>query len=594
MRRTRRTRRLEPARARARWAALAAVWGLASASASCGGGATWSPPPGQPGQPAPLAAPKKPSPKAARALLDALTDEILEDNPALGREVGLRERFDGRIAPLDHASFERRIARLATMEAELEALGARPLDADEALDRGILRAHVRLALFQLRELRAFEKNPMLYGEPFGVNDYLDRSYAPLDERARRLVRHEKAALASLGEVKKNLRSPLSRPVVETSIKIFDGYASYLRGDVVAQTKAVTDEALRREVEVTSLALAREAEALAKHLREVELPKADESHVLGAAKYRAFLEAQEGWVGSLDDFRAQGVADLERNKLAMKAALAVKGAKPTRPKVSEYLGVASGIMRDARAFVVERKLVDIPSDEACVTRETPPYMRWNSAFLSGPGPFDAPGLAAYYYITLPSPSWPKREQEEYVMPRGTLVSTTVHEVWPGHFLQGLWAKRAPTRTQAVFSAYSFVEGWAHYVEEMMLEEGFGASDPQAKVGQLSDALLRNCRWVASVGVHADGKSLEWAAERFARDCFQDKQTAREQATRATFDPGYFAYTFGKRALLDLRAEVKRRKGAAFDLRAFHAAVLSHGAPPLPLLRERVLRDLTGAP
>jgi hypothetical protein len=447
---------------------------------------------------------------------------------------------------------------------------------------------------RLRELRAFEKNPMLYGEPFGVNDYLDRDYAPLDERARRLLRHERAALAALGEVRKNLRSPLSRPVVETSIKIYDGYASYLRGDVVAQTKAVSDPALRADVEEASLALAREAEALARHLREVELPKADQSHVLGAAKYRAFLEAQEGYVGSLDDFRAEGLADLERNKAAMKVALAKKGSRPTRPKVGEYLGVASGIMRDARDFVVSRKLVDIPSDDACVTRETPPYMRWNSAFLSGPGPFDAPGLAAFYYITLPSPSWPKREQDEYVMPRGTLVSTTVHEVWPGHFLQGLWARRAPTRVQAVFSAYSFVEGWAHYVEQMMLEEGFGAGDPQAAVGQLSDALLRNCRWVASVGVHADGRSLEWAAERFERDCFQDKQTAREQATRATFDPGYFAYTFGKRALLDLRAVVKQRKGAAFDLRAFHGAVLSHGAPPLPLLRERVLRDLTGAP
>jgi uncharacterized protein (DUF885 family) len=224
------------------------------------------------------------------------------------------------------------------------------------------------------------------------------------------------------------------------------------------------------------------------------------------------------------------------------------------------------------------------------KETPPFMRWNSAFLNPPGPFEKAATTAFYYITMPDPTWPKKEQEEYIMLKGILLSTTVHEVYPGHFLQGQWERRSPTTVQAMFGSYSFIEGWAHYAEQMMIEEGFGADDPQNKLGQLSDALLRNCRYVASLGIHTEGMTLDQAAKRFQTDCFQDKATAREQAVRGTFDPGYFAYTLGKIQILELRDEAKKKLGDKFSLKKFHDAVLAHGSPAIPLIRERVLAQL----
>jgi uncharacterized protein (DUF885 family) len=220
------------------------------------------------------------------------------------------------------------------------------------------------------------------------------------------------------------------------------------------------------------------------------------------------------------------------------------------------------------------------------------MRWNAAFLDSPGPYEPKATTAFYYITLPDPKWSKKERDDYIPPHGILRATTVHEVYPGHFLQAQWIRKAPTRVQKVLGSYSFVEGWAHYVEQMMIEEGFGA-DPQSRIGQLSDALLRNCRMVVSLGVHAENMTLAQAEKRFMRDCKQDRATARQQAARATFDPGYFAYTLGKIQILQLRDEARKKLGAKFSLQRFHDALLSHGSPPVPLIRDRVLKDLEAA-
>jgi uncharacterized protein (DUF885 family) len=268
---------------------------------------------------------------------------------------------------------------------------------------------------------------------------------------------------------------------------------------------------------------------------------------------------------------------------------VPKVKVTRPAASELLAGATKLVEKSRAFVVDENLVTVPTDERATLKETPPYMRWNAAFLNMPGPFDS-AKEAFYYITLPDPSWPHKEQLEYIFPWGTLMATTVHEVYPGHFLQGLWLRKAPTKVQKMVESYSFVEGWAHYSEQLMVEQGFGADDPQNHLGQLSDALLRNCRFVVAIGVHAEGMSLDEAAKHFRDDCFQDKATAREQAVRATFDPGYFAYTVGKLQILQLREDVKAKLGERFDLKAFHDALLSHGSPPVALVADRVKRQL----
>lgn len=574
-----------------------AALALLAALAACG--APWTPPPPPPGAPSPpppavidAPAPASASAPAAEpfpALRDRIVAEWLRDEPSFARSQGLHDA-DGKVADFSAEGIRARVARLERDRAALAAVDPAPLTPDERLDRAVLLNRIDVALFNRKDVEDWRRLPQHYSELFSVNDYLDRAYAPLPERAKRLLEHEKAALAQIPRVRENLASPLSRPVVETAIKIYRGYAEYLRGDVVKLLQGAGDAAFQADFKGTNEALAAAAAGIADHLEKVELPKADGSHVLGEERYRKLLLAQEGVSMPLADFKKMGVDNLAANKAAYQELS--KKAKQTRPKADKLLAEATRMMDASRKFVLEKKLVTIPAEDRATVKETPPYMRWNSAFLRDPGPFDPPGLEAYYYITMPDPSWPKKEQEEYVSPRGSLLMTTVHEVYPGHFLHGLWQRRAPTRAQKMFMGYSFVEGWAHYTEQLMADEGFGKEDPQNRLGQLHEALLRNCRYVASIGIHTEGMTLEEAERRFVEDCFQDRATARQQAARATFDPGYFAYTFGKLSILKLRDEAKAKLGAAFTLQRFHDALLSHGGPPVALIRDRVLSDLAG--
>jgi len=524
---------------------------------------------------------------ALPSTIEGLGRAYIALQPASGRVAGLHEH-DGHVADVTKAGVEARIMTLRNMKADLAAMKPAASD-DEILDRKILAQMVEQDLFELVEVRTWRTRPTFYTELFSVDDYIVRDYAPLPVRAKAMLEHLRASRAKVGAIRANLTSPLSQPVVKTAIDIYKGFGEYLRGDVQTFLDKVPDEAVKKEAKALAMAQADEADAIAKHLETVELPKADQSHVLGRARYEALLRAQEALTTPIEELEAMAQEDLQRNKLAYEA-LEKSGVKKTRPAVKDLLDAARKITEASRAFIVDHAIVTVPSKPNVNVAETPPFQRWNSAFLNGAGAFDRPDLVAYYYITLPDPKWPAKEQEDYVMSRGEIVSTSVHEVFPGHYLQGLWQQRAPTFMQKIAWSYSFGEGWAHYVEQMMVEEGFEKDSPETRLGQLSDALLRNCRFVASIGIHVRGWSVDEAKKRFIDDCKQDEAGARQQAVRGTFDPGYFAYTLGKLQILALRDEAKKKLGDKFKLGAFHDALLAHGAPPVPLIRERVLAEL----
>ncbi|MFO0550378.1 MAG: DUF885 domain-containing protein [Polyangiaceae bacterium] len=526
----------------------------------------------------------------AKSVVERLLDRYLAERPDICRANGFHERCDGKIADYSAAGIAAFRKFLEDGHAELSRIDRRQLDDDTALDVALLDLTFRGELFGLDELALPQRRPQYYADLFSLDAYLTRDYAPLDERVRALLRHANAALLAVPHVLENLRGPMPRAFVQTDLSIYEGYAEYLRGDVQTLVAGVTDADLRANASRAALRLADEADKIARHLKEVELPRADESHVLGVALYKKLLSTQEAIDdANLEELSRMADEDLERNKSAYEALVA-KGVTPKRPEASALLATAQGLVDDAKRFIEEKHLMRVPAGGKLIVQETPPFMRWNSAFMNGPGPFDDPKLPAYYYITLPDPKWSAEEQRDYIMPFGTLVATTVHEVFPGHFLQGLWIREAPTRAQAILGAYSFVEGWAHYSEQLMVDEGFKADDPATRLGQLADALLRNCRFVVSIALHTKGMTLEEAATRFERDCKQDKATAKQQAFRGAFDPGYFAYTLGKLQILKLREEARAALGKDFSLERFHAELLKHGSPPVPLIRERVLRDL----
>jgi uncharacterized protein (DUF885 family) len=301
---------------------------------------------------------------------------------------------------------------------------------------------------------------------------------------------------------------------------------------------------------------------------------------------------------LEELAEAGRRELERNLAALREALAafapglpvaeclarVAARKPAGGPVEAARRQLAGLRR----FVEERELVSIPGDEEARIEEAPPYQRWNSAYIDIPGPYDR-HLPSVYYISPPDPSWSPAEQEQYIPNEADLLFVTIHEVWPGHFLQFLHSNRAESELARLFVTYGFAEGWAHYSEEMMWEAGFGDEDPYLHIGQLQNALLRNVRYVVALGLHTGTMTLAEAERMFREEGLQDPASARQQAARGTFDPGYLNYTLGKLMVRKLRDDWTAPHGRLSAWREFHDRFLSYGGPPVPLVRRAMMGE-----
>jgi len=408
------------------------------------------------------AAPRAPSQEAATAfavLCDRVIEQWLADAPSSARALGLHE-FDGKVAHYSRSAIKARIGRLKKAEAELSAIDQATLSLDDTLDLVLLTKQIEADLFDLVDLAFWRRRPQFYEELFAVDGYIDRDYAPIEQRAQSLLAHEKAALAEAPHIYKNLTSPMSKPILETAVTTYAGYATYLRDEVPKRLAGVGTAAFQRELGRTNAALAAEADRLTEHLKNVEVPRGDDSHVLGKERYQKLLFVQEGLTLPLSEFKRRGEQDLARNQRAYEAVQ--RTARFTRQRPEALLDEATRIMEAARSFVLREGIVTVPQpSEQVVVEESPPFMRWNQAYIDLPGPFESPsGKRSFYYIAPPDPSWSEREREEYIPRLGVLVATTVHETYPGHFLQHQWIDRAPTRAQKIFGSYSFIEGWAH--------------------------------------------------------------------------------------------------------------------------------------
>jgi uncharacterized protein (DUF885 family) len=264
----------------------------------------------------------------------------------------------------------------------------------------------------------------------------------------------------------------------------------------------------------------------------------------------------------------------------------------RPSPSEALDLATRQAAEARLFLETHPIVSIPSEEVAEVRLTPAFMRFNPAFLSSPGPFETGSLPSFYYVTPPDPSWPAEQQKAYMMPRNVLLFTTVHEVWPGHFLQHLYTKKQPSRVLKSFCSYANTEGWGLYVEQVMWEAGLRGRDPRAHIGQLLSALMRDARFLAALGLHTRGMTVDEATKLFQEKAFMPVAAARQQAVRGTIDPYYSSYTLGKLMIEKLRDDWKAKleadgKAKDWSLQAFHETYLGQGCQAVPLIREAMV-------
>lgn len=535
---------------------------------------------------------------------DRFVERFLEDyfqaNPVFAAGAG-RHDFDGLLPDWSRAGIEREIARLHAEQERIAAIDPSPLPPEKRIERQHLLAQVDADLFILEEAAWPFSNPLYYSGALDPNLYLTRDYAPLAERLRAYTRFAREVPRAVAQMRENLRTPMPRTYAEMGEMSFSGLAGYCEADVPGVFAAALDadavlQADFQEANAAAVAAFREMG----DWFQGQIATGNEDFRLGAERFSRMLERTERVRVPLADLEEAGRRELERNLADLAEACAayapglsvaeclqrVQAEKPAGGPVEAARRQLAGL----RQFLEERELVTIPGTEEAQVAEAPPYQRWNAAYIDIPGPYDR-HLPSIYYIAPPDPAWTPEEQAAYIPGEADLLFITIHEIWPGHFLQFLHSNRAASPVGRLFVTYAFAEGWAHYAEELMWEAGFGG-DPRTRIGQLQNALLRNVRYLVALGLHAGDMTLE-EAERMFRDlAFQDPANARQQAARGTFDPAFLNYTLGKLMVRRLRDDWTASRGGQAAWREFHDRFLSYGGPPVPLVREALLGPDSG--
>ena len=532
------------------------------------------------------------------AYLSDFLESYFPVNPGFAIYQG-RHEFDGQLADWSPSGLQLAIDQRKQAIEAAEALDDAALSDNDKYERSYLIHVLQGELFWLTEADWPHKNPSFYVGALDPNVYIARPYADAETRMKAFIKYAKAVPAAAKQIKANLQLPLPETYLKYGQAGFGGFAEYYSGDAKAAFADVKDEALQAEFDEATAAASVAMQALSDHIGSV--PATKDGYALGAEKFSDMVRLTEAVDVPLAELKAIGEADLKRNQDALKEActayapglslgdcMAKMGAnKPEVGPVEE----AREQLPELRAFIEANNIVTIPGTEQALVEESPPYNRQNSAYIDIPGPYEK-GLPSVYYISPPDPAWDEETRNAYVPGKEDLLFTSVHEVWPGHFLNFLHSNRSKSVLGKLFVGYAFAEGWAHYSEEMMYDAGLHDGDPETHVGQLSNALLRDCRYLSAIGLHSEGMTVEESYDLFRNECYQDPGNATQQAARGTYDPAYLNYTMGKLMIRKLR-EDWTAKHFADDPRAgwqaFHDEFLSYGGPPIPLVRKEMMEE-----
>jgi len=531
------------------------------------------------------------------AFRDARVEQLFVLDPSFAVYQGRHDQ-DGRLADWSQAGLKRAQDFYRRTIAEAEAMPAASLSQQARFERDYMVQVLKGRLFWMTEADQPHRNPAWYiGAGLDPNVYVARNYAPPTTRARALTRFFRAVPAAAANIRANLKTPMPASFVDYGGKGFAGFADYYQKDAVAAFADVRDPTVQRDLKAAAAQAAAAMRSLATWVEE-QRATATQDFALGADKFRRMVRDTEGVDTTLDQLEAAGRADLKRNQDALAAACNTYAPGASIPACMEKMNAnkpRGGPVAEARrqiptlrAFVQKNDLVTIPGTEQALVEESPPYNRQNFAYIDPPGPFEK-NIPSIYYISPPDPSWSREVQDGFVPGVEDLLFTSVHEVMPGHFLQFLHANRSPSNFGRIFVGYAFAEGWAHYAEEMMWEAGLGNGSAETHVGQLSNALLRDCRYLSAIGLHARGMTLDQSFRLFREQCYQDEGNARQQAARGTYDPAYLNYTMGKLLILKLRQDWTASRGGRAAWKRFHDQFLSYGGPPIPLVRREMMRE-----
>jgi hypothetical protein len=527
-------------------------------------------------------------------------DAYFTFHPDLAVNAG-RHEFDGKLPDFSKDANDREIFRLHSEHDRATAFN-KGLDERQRFERDYLLAAIDSDLFWMESAQWPYRNPYYYSNAVDPAVYLTRPYAPLDRRMRAFVDYETALPVALRQIQANIRTPMPRTWVDLGRLTFGGLAGYFERDVPGIFASVADPQLQNNFTAANTQAIRVLKSLDAWF-ESQRATAGDDFVLGETLFQQMLHSTERVDMPIGQLRALGQRDMDRNLAALKDACAqfapgrslkdcVAKEAADKPK-GKPVEAAREQLTELRAFVMEHNLVSIPGTEQAMVDEAPPYTRWNFAYINIPGPYEK-GLPSVYYISPPDPKWPPAEQQAYLPGKATLLFTSAHEVMPGHFLQFLHANRSPSKFGQVFVGYAYAEGWAHYVEEMMWDAGLGANDPEIHVGQLTEALLRNVRFMSAIGLHTGNMTVAQSQQMFLDLAFADAGNASQQAARGTFDPAYLNYTMGKLMIRKLRDDWTATRGGRNAWHDFHDQFLQYGGPPIPLVRAAMLGPTAGPP
>lgn len=547
--------------------------------------------------------------------------------PQTGTGLGWHQ-YDGKISDFGPGSLAEELARLKSFDQRLANLDTSGLSKGDFYDDRILRNAIKREIFGFEEMKIYSQNPMTYAGALDVNIYIKRNFAPLADRVRSLTQILEQAPNLMAAARQNLAESLPKPEIETAIDQANGAADFLGKDLVQALTDFKQEPLLSRFKKANAGAIEELRGYATFLKETKLPKANDHYALGRERYVKLLQYGEMVTSPPERLLEIGMQELKRKQAAF--AEAAKEIDPTKPAVEVFKQIQKDhpteqslipdTARDLemiRQFVVDHRIITIPSPVRAKVAETPQFLRATSfASMDTPGPFERKATEAYYYVTPVEPDWPPQQKEEWLTAFNyyTTDIVSIHEAYPGHYVQFLCLNASPaTKLEKIFGSYAFTEGWAHYCEQMMVDEGFGTDSskfqvPSSKAGressklrgakyrmaQADEALLRVCRLCVSIRMHCQGMSVDEATKFLVDNCYYEEKPARQEAIRGTFDPEYLYYTLGKLQILKLREDYRKQEGARFELRKFHDELLRHGSAPIRLLREVLLTDSSSWP
>jgi len=517
-------------------------------------------------------------------------------NPGFAVAQG-RHEYDGQVGDLSQAGVDAEVARLKQAITDAQGFSDDKLTPEERYQRDYLIAVAKGQLFWIDPAGADQPhtNPASYLGAFDPSVYITVPYASKEQRLKAYIKFLQTVPTSAASMRAMIKTPMATSFVDYAKNAFSGFVAYYPGDGTAAWKGVgtpEDQAALKDATDKAVKAMQETVTWVESQRSAAQP----NFALGKDKFQRMLADTEMVTTPVEQLEQIGRADLASNQKLLTEACAryapgqtveacmlkMNADKPTGGAVAGARSQLAGL----KQFIIDKDIVTIPGPEEAKVEEAPPYNRQNSAYINIPGPYEK-GLPSVYYIAPPDPTWPKAEQDAFVPGKADLLFTSVHEVWPGHFLNFLHANRSKDMFGRVFVGYAFAEGWAHYTEEMMRQKGVGGGGDEIMIGQLSNALLRDCRFLSAIGMHTGSMTQQQSYDLFRNQCYQDPGNAKQQAARGTYDPAYLNYTMGKLMIRKLRDDWSASRGGEKAWKAFHDQFLSYGGPPIPLVRQQMM-------